>query len=79
MANTDVYEKLGAFHLGREFERESGELTDDYVLYDSRGLVTHAVIVGMTGKGSRESYLRSSSRVAGTCSFCGYTEGGIGG
>ena len=51
MASTDVYEKLGAFYLGREIERESGQLTDEYVLYDSRDLVTHAVIVGMTGSG----------------------------
>jgi hypothetical protein len=41
------YEKLGLFYLGRR--RDEG--ADDPVLYDSRDLVTHAVIIGMTGSG----------------------------
>ena len=41
------YEKLGLFYLGRR--RDEG--ADDLVLYDSRDLVTHAVIIGMTGSG----------------------------
>ena len=45
------YEKLGAFYLGREFDLDKGRPTDDLVLYDSRDLTTHAVIVGMTGSG----------------------------
>lgn len=46
-----VYEKLGAFYLGREVDPDSGEVTDDLVLYDSKDLVTHGVIIGMTGSG----------------------------
>lgn len=40
------YEKLGAFYLGR---RQDGD--KDIVMYDSRHLTTHAMIVGMTGSG----------------------------
>ena len=47
----DLYEKLGAFYLGREQDMGSGKTTDSFVLYDSRDLVTHAVVVGMTGSG----------------------------
>lgn len=39
-------EKLGLFYLGREVSAESAP-----VLYDSRDLTTHGVIVGMTGSG----------------------------
>ncbi|MCS6946950.1 MAG: hypothetical protein NZM12_04980, partial [Steroidobacteraceae bacterium] len=45
------YEKLGVFYLGREFDPARNALTDDWVLYDSRHLTTHAVCVGMTGSG----------------------------
>ena len=45
------YEKLGAFYLGRRFDVPQGALADDLVLYDSKDLTTHAVIVGMTGSG----------------------------
>lgn len=45
------YEKLGVFYLGREVDPEAKKLLDDLVLYDSRDLVTHAVVVGMTGSG----------------------------
>jgi Sec-independent protein translocase protein TatA len=38
------FEKLGAFYLGRT-------KTDEPLLYDSKDLVTHAVVVGMTGSG----------------------------
>ncbi|MFT6398267.1 MAG: hypothetical protein ACJAYU_003025 [Bradymonadia bacterium] len=50
-AATDVYEKLGAFYLGRHHDVETGETASDPVLYDSRDLLTHAVCVGMTGSG----------------------------
>ena len=40
------FEKLGAFYLGR---RQDGD--KDIVMYDSRHLTTHAMIVGMTGSG----------------------------
>ncbi len=43
------YEKLGAFYLGKEVS--DGEMSDDLVLYDSKDLTTHAVIIGMTGSG----------------------------
>lgn len=50
MANQD-FEKLGAFYLGKRFDPVANELTEDLILYDSRDLVTHALIVGMTGSG----------------------------
>jgi len=45
------FEKLGAFYLGKRVEQKTNELTDDLVLYDSKDLTTHAVIIGMTGSG----------------------------
>ncbi len=45
------YEKLGAFYLGREVDPGTGKVTDDILLYDSRDLTTHGVIIGMTGSG----------------------------
>lgn len=45
------YEKLGAFYLGREYDLGAKKLQQDILLYDSRDLVTHAVVVGMTGSG----------------------------
>ncbi|MGE4054984.1 MAG: ATP-binding protein, partial [Vicinamibacterales bacterium] len=45
------FEKLGAFYLGRKYDMDSGTTAGDVVLYDSRDLVTHALIVGMTGSG----------------------------
>jgi hypothetical protein len=50
MAAAD-YEKLGLFYLGKQFDLDAGTRLDDLVLYDSRDLLTHAVIVGMTGSG----------------------------
>ncbi len=47
---TAAYELLGAFYLGRRASLETRDLAEP-VLYDSRDLVTHAVIVGMTGSG----------------------------
>ncbi len=48
---SDYYEKLGAFYLGKEYDLGSHTLKDDIVLYDSKDLNTHAVIIGMTGSG----------------------------
>jgi hypothetical protein len=48
---TKVFEKLGAFYLGRVYDRATGETTSDLVLYDAKDLTTHAVCVGMTGSG----------------------------
>lgn len=45
------FEKLGAFYLGKRFDESKDEMTDDLVLYDSKDLNTHAVIIGMTGSG----------------------------
>ena len=45
------YEKLGAFFLGKEYEMAARKRRDDLVLYDSKDLTTHAVIIGMTGSG----------------------------
>ena len=47
----DDYEKLGAFYLGKSFDLAQGEPGTDAILYDSKDLTTHAVIVGMTGSG----------------------------
>jgi hypothetical protein len=45
------YEKLGAFYLGRGYDAEARAVTDDLMMYDSRDLVTHGVVLGMTGSG----------------------------
>jgi DNA helicase HerA-like ATPase len=45
------YEKLGVFYLGREYDLQQRALGQAEVLYDSKDLTTHAVIVGMTGSG----------------------------
>ena len=45
------FEKLGAFYLGKRYDADAGDLSDELVLYDSKDLTTHAVIIGMTGSG----------------------------
>ena len=45
------YEQLGAFYLGKSYDMPAGEIQDDVILYDSKDLTTHGVIVGMTGSG----------------------------
>jgi hypothetical protein len=45
------YEKLGVFYLGRRYDPDQKQPTSELLLYDSRDLVTHALIVGMTGSG----------------------------
>ncbi|MEN7344008.1 MAG: DUF87 domain-containing protein [Pseudomonadota bacterium] len=45
------FEKLGAFYLGKQIDEDTGKMSDDIVLYDSKDLNTHAVIIGMTGSG----------------------------
>jgi hypothetical protein len=49
--NTQTYEKLGAFYLGRRFEADESAVTPEVVLYDAKDLTTHALCVGMTGSG----------------------------
>jgi hypothetical protein len=45
------FEGLGTFYLGKTYDLEPARRGEAYVLYDARDLVTHAVIVGMTGSG----------------------------
>ena len=45
------YEKLGVFYLGKEFDLAQQTRKEEMVLYDSKDLLTHAVIIGMTGSG----------------------------
>ena len=46
-----IPEKLGEFYLGREFDPDTSQVTDQPVLYEASDLTTHAVIIGMTGSG----------------------------
>jgi hypothetical protein len=45
------YEKLGAFYLGKEYDLASRKRQAGLLLYDSKDLTTHGVIIGMTGSG----------------------------
>lgn len=45
------FEKLGLFYLGREIDPVTKARRDVPLMYDSSDLVTHGVIVGMTGSG----------------------------
>ena len=45
------FEKLGVFYLGKEYDLEEKRIKDELVLYKSKDLTTHAVIIGMTGSG----------------------------
>jgi len=45
------FEGLGTLYLGAPYDLEARRRSDDAVLYDSKDLVTHAVVVGMTGSG----------------------------
>jgi len=45
------YEKMGSFYLGRTYDLKKSQLDDALVLYDSKDLVTHGVVLGMTGSG----------------------------
>ena len=45
------FEKLGVFYLGRRAGTPSPGVEAEPILYDSRDLVTHALVVGMTGSG----------------------------
>jgi hypothetical protein len=45
------YEKLGVFYLGRTIDPASGQTTQTPLLYDSKDLTTHGMVVGMTGSG----------------------------
>jgi len=41
----------GKFYLGRNYNANEGQITDQNILYDPEDLTTHAVVVGMTGSG----------------------------
>lgn len=45
------YEKLGQFYLGRGYDPDTKAVQDDLILYDSKDMVTHGVVLGMTGSG----------------------------
>ncbi|MBN2255947.1 MAG: ATP-binding protein [Deltaproteobacteria bacterium] len=45
------YEKLGTFYVGKRYDLATRTRHDDLILYDSKDLTTHAVIIGMTGSG----------------------------
>jgi hypothetical protein len=45
------YEKLGQFYLGRGYNPETKQPDGELLLYDSKDLVTHGVVLGMTGSG----------------------------
>ncbi len=55
------YEKLGKFYLGREYDLKKGELEDELVLYDSKDLVTHGMVVGMKQKNGSSLCFRTNS------------------
>lgn len=45
------FDKLGIFYLGKEYDRENKTTKEIPVIYKSKDLTTHAVIIGMTGSG----------------------------
>ena len=47
----ETYEKLGSFYLGKTVDMDGQVQPPELVLYDSKDLTTHAVIIGMTGSG----------------------------
>lgn len=47
----EAYELPGSFYLGRGYDIAQKSLQDDLILYDSKDLVTHGVVLGMTGSG----------------------------
>lgn len=51
MADTQGYEQLGLFYLGRELDITDGAAAGAPLLFRSKDLTTHAAIIGMTGSG----------------------------
>lgn len=45
------YEKLGVFYLGRHYDLKKKKTKSELVLHESKNLVTHGLVVGMTGSG----------------------------
>jgi hypothetical protein len=50
-STAEDFEKLGVFYLGRPYDLAAKQAKPEWLLYDSKDLVTHAVCVGMTGSG----------------------------
>ncbi len=48
---TISYEGLGVFYLGKEYDLKARSRKETPLLYDSKDLTTHAMIIGMTGSG----------------------------
>lgn len=46
------FEKLGAFYLGKQYDRARRQVLDRLLMYDARDLPTHAVVLGITGSGA---------------------------
>src|SRR5438045_3784869 len=51
MLTMQQFEQLGLFYLGKRYDLAARHRQDEFVLYDAKDLVTHAVCVGMTGSG----------------------------
>lgn len=47
----NLLEKLGQFYLGKHYDPSTKDIRDEPVLYQSKDLVTHGVVLGMTGSG----------------------------
>ena len=47
----EIYEKLGEFFLGKQYNISKKQEEEFPLLYDAKNLTTHAVCVGMTGSG----------------------------
>jgi DNA helicase HerA-like ATPase len=45
------YERLGVFYLGRHYDLKKKKSPPELVLYEFKHLVTHGLVVGMTGSG----------------------------
>ena len=45
------YEILGHFYLGKIVDPQTMTKSEQYLLYDSKDLATHAICIGMTGSG----------------------------
>ncbi len=49
--NSADFEKLGVFYLGQTVDLDQPDAPGQLLLYDSKDLTTHAVVLGMTGSG----------------------------
>ena len=49
--NSDIFEKLNLFYLGKEVDAKTGEVLEEPLLVKNKNFTTHAAIIGMTGSG----------------------------